>query len=106
MKTRFMIVAVIVIPAILVCVSAFARDPIKWSAPMNQYPNAWSPTAPPPTYYNPYGYQYPYANYGYGNPNAYYGYGGNYGAGYYQGTYQQPQQSGNTGNPYSYYYRQ
>ncbi|MGB6066271.1 MAG: hypothetical protein WBG50_15830 [Desulfomonilaceae bacterium] len=98
MKTRFRFVAIMMIPALLVCVSAFARDPIKWSAPMNQYPNAWSPTTPPPSY----GYQYPYANYGYGNPYAYYGYGGNYG-GYYQGNYQQPQQRGYTGNPYTYY---
>jgi len=63
---------------------------------MNEYPSSWYPTAPPPSYYNPYGYQYPYAGYGYG-------YGG-YGGGQYQGAYQQPQQRGFSGNPYNYNY--
>jgi hypothetical protein len=70
---------------------AFAQNPVKWSAPMNEYPNPWYPTAPPPSYYNPYGYyQNPYGYYGYGNR----GYGGYY------------QQGGFSGNPYYYYYGQ
>src|SRR5208283_3819179 len=99
MKRSFGFVAVIMIPAIFLCASVYGQDPIKWSAPMNEYPNSWYPSAaPPPSYYNPYGNQYPYAGYGYG-------YGGYYG-GNYQGAYQQPQQRGYSGNPYNYYYGQ
>jgi hypothetical protein len=94
MKRSFGFVAVILISVILLCASAYGRDPIKWSAPMNEYPNSWYPTPAPPSYYNSYGYQYPYAGYGYGG---YYG-------GQYQGAYQQPQQRGYTGNPYNYNY--
>lgn len=77
--------------------------PVKWSAPMSAYPRQWQPTAPPPTYYNPYGYSYPYAGYGHGGYpgyggyagyGAYYqGYGQGYGQGYPQGGYA-PNQSG------------
>jgi len=95
MRTRFGLIAVMLIPALFLCASASAQDPIKWSAPMNEYPSSWYPTAPPPpSYYNPYGYQYPG-----------YGYGGYYG-GNYQGANQQPQQRGYSGNPYNYYYGQ
>jgi len=60
---------VVVITGIIVLLSlpvpAPAETPVKWSAPMQEYPNAWAPTAPPPSYNNPWGYQYPY---GYGYP--------------------------------------
>lgn len=72
-----------------------AQDPVKWSAPMNEYPTQWNPTTAPPSYYNPYGYTYPYAGYGYG----YYG-------NQYQGGYQGNQYGGQTGNPYYGYYGQ
>ncbi len=94
MKRTFGFVAIILIPALFICASAWARDPVKWSAPMNEYPSSWYPTAPPPSYYNQYGNQYPYGSYGYGG---YYG-------GQYQGAYQQPQQRGFSGNPYNYNY--
>lgn len=78
---------------------ALAQDTIKWSAPMNHYPNPWTPTAPPPSYYNPWGYQYPYAAYGYG---PYWGgYYSNAYQGYRQGGYQRGQNPG-----YNYYYGQ
>lgn len=72
-----------------------AQDPVKWSAPMNEYPTQWSPTSAPPSYHNPYGYTYPYAAYGYG----YYG-------NQYQGGYQGNHNGGQTGNPYYGYYGQ
>ena len=78
---------------------ALAQDTIKWSAPMNHYPNPWTPTAPPPSYFNPWGYQYPYAAYGYGP----------YWGGYYPNSYQGYGQRGYQGgqNPaYNYYYGQ
>ncbi len=65
------------------------QDPIKWSAPMNEYPTQWNPTNAPPSYYNPYGYTYPYGAYGYG-------YQGNQYPGNYQGYYHGSQ----AGNPY------
>jgi len=76
-------------------------DPVKWSAPMNQYPNPWTPTAAPPNYYNnPYGYSY-YPS-GYAPYGVYPGYGA-------QGGNQAPQQGyypggGFSGNPYHPYY--
>jgi len=81
-----------------------SADPVKWSAPMNHYPNPWSPTAAPPNYQN----YYPYAAYGYGGYGAYPGYGyGGYGGygGYYQGGHSGAQQGGFSGNPYQYYYQ-
>ncbi|HMK34294.1 MAG TPA: hypothetical protein VK463_04445 [Desulfomonilaceae bacterium] len=76
----------------LFCSSCLAQDPVKWSAPMQHYPNQWNSTAPPPNYYgNQYGYQDPYANY-------WYGYGGYRNSG--------PPQPGFSGNPYQYYYGQ
>jgi hypothetical protein len=84
---------VIIASMLLVLWSAVAAvsEPIRWSAPMNEYPSQWYPTAPPPQYNNQYGYgnQYPYSGYGYGN------WGG------YQGG-----QGGFSGNPYYYYYGQ
>ncbi len=69
---------------------------VKWSVPMNEYPNQWYPTTPPPVY-NPYGYYYP----GYGYPGAYSGYGRQY-----QGVYGAYPQGGYSGNPYYYQYSQ
>jgi hypothetical protein len=97
MKRSFGFVAVILISIFVLCAAAYGRDPIKWSAPMNEYPSSWYPSAPPPSYYNSYGNQYPYAGYGYG------AYGGYYGGQQYQGDYQQ-QQRGFSGNPYNYNY--
>jgi hypothetical protein len=88
----------VLVVALLLAVAAFApawgsgQEPVKWSAPMDQYPSNWKPSTPPPNF-TPEGYQqYPY------DPNAYNGqarqgapgtwtdprYYGEYG-GYYQG---------------------
>ncbi|HTY25370.1 MAG TPA: hypothetical protein VMC85_19720 [Desulfomonilaceae bacterium] len=94
MFRRSLTAAVLVIVTLFFLGNAFAQ--VKWSAPINEYPNPWSPTAPPPVY-NPYGYYYPgYAGYG--------GYGG-YGR-YYQGGYYGYPQGGYSGNPYYYQYSQ
>jgi hypothetical protein len=99
----------IVMTAVAVCVLVLAgtgsiADPIKWSAPLSDYPTPWAPTPEPPNYYNPYGYRYPYGGYGYGATD-YYGYGG---YGYMGGypAYQGYQRRGFSGNPYMYYYGQ
>ena len=55
MKRSFWFVAVAIIPAIFLCASVYGSDPIKWSAPMNEYPNSWYPTAAPRSYYIPTG---------------------------------------------------
>jgi len=102
------VLSVAIISAILIlCVSAWANDPIKWSAPMNHYPNQWAATAEPPSYHNPYGYRYPYAGYGYGAYGGYdtHGFGSTGYAGYMQGNQGVPQQTF-SGNPYRYYYGQ
>ncbi len=101
--------SVAIISAILILsLSAWANEPIKWSAPMSAYPNQWAPTPQPPSYYNPYGYRYPYYGYGYGAYGGYdpYGFGspGYAGyAGYMQGGQGAPGQNF-SGNPYSSYY--
>ena len=83
-------VTIAVVLIILFSAAVAASEPLKWSAPMNQYPSQWYPSAPPPqNYNNPYGYQYPYSGYGYGN------------WGNYQGAY-----GGFSGNPYYNYYGQ
>ncbi|MGD9818761.1 MAG: hypothetical protein AB7V04_08665 [Desulfomonilaceae bacterium] len=96
MKIFWLIVATLVFLSGNIMVGdCIAQDPVKWSAPMNEYPSPWSPTNAPPSYYNPYGYNYPYAAYGYG----YYG-------NQYQGGYGANQYGGYTGNPYYGYYGQ
>jgi len=81
--------------AIILIVSVFSFSPVvaqvKWSGPMNEYPNKWYTTSPPPAYI-PNGYYYP----GYGS-----GDGGGYGR-YYQGGYGAYPQGGYSGNPYYY----
>ena len=76
---------------LLLCFCTVAvSEPTRWSAPMNEYPNQWYPSSPPPQYNNQYGYgyQYPYSGYGYGN-------------------WGNPQgNTGFSGNPYYYYYGQ
>lgn len=91
-RNLIFIVSLTLIGLLGLSLPTFAQEPVKWSAPMNAYPNPWTPTTAPPTQSNPYGYQYPYAAYGYGNAAAQ----------YYPGAYQ-PQYSG---NPYYYYYGQ
>ncbi|MGA8831961.1 MAG: hypothetical protein ACLQT6_11170 [Desulfomonilaceae bacterium] len=82
---------------VLVCGSGMAQDPIKWSAPMNNYPEQWSPTPAPPQYNQyGYGYSYPYAAYGYG------GYGQNQGYSYGYGAPSQQYGGQYSGNPYYY----
>ncbi|MFC1834630.1 hypothetical protein ACFL2Q_07845 [Thermodesulfobacteriota bacterium] len=101
---QIMVIVAIVSISCLLVTPGFC-EPVKWSAPMSAYPKQWSPTAPPPSYYNPYGYQYPYGAYGYGPQaayGAYPGYGAYGGHGYNQAAY-----SGrHTGNPYLRYYGQ
>ncbi|MGO9122237.1 MAG: hypothetical protein ACLQPD_32070, partial [Desulfomonilaceae bacterium] len=95
LKRRAFMVRRTILAAIILIVSVFFFSPVvaqvKWSVPMNEYPNQWYPTAPPPAY-NPYGYYYP----GYGS-----GYAGGYGR-YYQGGYGAYPQGGYSGNPYYY----
>lgn len=68
---------------------AGAASPVKWSAPMEHYPNQWAPAPAPQNYQNyPYGY---YPGYGADGSN-----GQNY-----QNNYQNYQ--GFSGNPYYYY---
>lgn len=97
MTRRLMTIILVSILAASVPVAASA-DPVKWSAPMNQYPNPWTPSAAPPNYYNnPYNYYYPsgYTPYG-----VYPGYGNQAPQqGYYPG-------GGFSGNPYNSYYGQ
>lgn len=112
MKRHLILLAAIIVPALIICVSASAADPLKWSAPMSQYPNQWSPSAAPPqqqyygypqyNYADPYGYgAYGYGGYGYGG----YGYGGNYGPhpGFPRPGYRQFNRGQVSGNSYSYY---
>ncbi len=69
-----------IIAVLLLSFPAFADEPVKWSAPIHAYPKPWNPTQAPPTWNNPYGYNYPYARFGYGPY---------WGGGYYQGGYPQ-----------------
>gem|GEM_PF-534365 len=109
MKNALVIVCALLAATLLVHESATAADPVKWSAPMSQYPTQWTPTTPPPAY-NPQAYQYPYGyGAGYQGYGSLYGYGGAYPSGYtgavpagYNG-YPAGQYSG---NPYYGYYGQ
>ncbi|MCL5124557.1 MAG: hypothetical protein M1511_08690 [Deltaproteobacteria bacterium] len=82
--------------AVMCCSLCMGQDPIKWSAPMNNYPEQWAPTPAPPQY-NQYGY-YPYGAYGYG------GYGQNQGYSYGYGAPSQQYGGQYSGNPYYYGY--
>ena len=92
MVRKFALAATVVMGIVFLFGPAVAQ--VKWSVPMNEYPNQWYPTAPPPVY-NPYGYYYP----GYGYAGAYGGYGRNY-----QGAYGSFPQGGYSGNPHYYQY--
>jgi len=96
MRVKSLPVLFLAIAFSCLAVTSEAQDPVKWSAPMNEYPNPWYPTpAPPPSQYYPWGY---YGGYG--------GYYPGYYPGYYQGGYQgYGGQQGYSGNPY-YYYQQ
>lgn len=100
MRQFLAVVSAVLAIVLIVHVAQAADEPIKWSAPMQQYPNSWSPTAPPaPYYYYPYGYNYSGGAYGYGT------YGGPWGhAGQYQYPYGYQQRGGFSGNPYHSYY--
>ncbi len=93
MYNRLLFICSALLVVSLVCGMVYAQDPVKWSAPADQYPEQWSPTPAPPVY-DPYGYFQGAYGGGYGQNHAYsYGYGmpnQNYGAGYY------------SGNPYYY----
>ncbi|MCX5862810.1 MAG: hypothetical protein WCG29_13160 [Desulfomonile sp.] len=96
MKLGLILTTAMIVSALCLCAAFAVEDPVKWSAPIDQYPSQWSPTSPPPAYYSPYGYQYDHP-YGYGQYGGQWGYGGNY-----QGS-QRPAQQGPYGNPYYYY---
>lgn len=99
MGKRFFFTCGVFLLLILFCNTIMAQDPIKWSAPMNHYPEQWSPTPAPPQY-NPYGYSYyPYGAYGYG------GYGQNQAYSYGYGAPAQQYGGQYSGNPYYYYGR-
>jgi hypothetical protein len=91
MIKKFALAATVLMSIVFLFGPAVAQ--VKWSAPMNQYPNQWYPTAPPPQY-NPYGYYYPG-----------YGYAGAYGR-QYQGVHGSYPQGAYSGNPYYYQYSQ
>lgn len=111
MRGNHILAVAAVLGLLCLCAPVSAQEPVKWSAPMHLYPNPWTPTAPPPSFYNPYGYRYPYAAYGYGaygyNPGYYQGYSpGQYG-GAYQGRQPGQYQGGQSGaanQHYNYYY--
>ena len=88
-QCRLLILAMILVLVSGLCAMA---APVKWSAPMSAYPRPWQPTTPPPTTYNPYNYQYPYAGYGYGGYAGYGAYYQGYGQNYQQGSYNPNQQ--------------
>ena len=96
MTRRLIMTASMIMTALFLTGALAADDPVKWSAPMDHYPSQWAPSSPPPTYYNPYGYQYSYDPYGYGPSGGNWGYSGNY-----QGSQSQVQQ-GFSGNPHHY----
>jgi len=98
MRESLMIAFLTLFCLVLAVGGVMAQDPVKWSAPMNQYPEQWSPSPAPPQY-NPYGYSYyPYGAYGYGGDgqNQAYSYGYPAPAQQYGGAY--------SGNPYYGYY--
>jgi hypothetical protein len=92
MRKISVLAGLMILAGLFVCGPAIGNDTVKWSAPMEHYPNPWTPTTAPPVY-NPYGYD----AYGYGA----YGYGG-----YYQQGQQGYQRGGYSGNPYYGYYGQ
>ncbi len=95
-RLRILGMAVFMITLLSYNLSA-AQDPVKWSAPMTQYPNQWSPTTAPPQYAYPYVYNQSAYPPGYG-AEGYWGYGTQY-PGYYGRA-----QQGYSGNPYHHYY--
>lgn len=99
MRKIHILILVGMISALCLTITTSVHSQVKWSAPMQSYPNQWSPTAAPPSYNNPYGYQYPYADYGYG---PYQGYPP--GTEAYQGQVPNQQGYGFSGNPYYYNY--
>ena len=107
MRRLLLLCVVAATTILLTSTPSWANEPVKWSAPMNHYPNQWVPTAEPPRYYNPYGYRNPYYGYGYG-----YGYGsqydhygyGSWGRAAAGQRYQTDPQQGYSGNPYNNYY--
>ncbi len=95
MRQHLTVLSAFVVLLLIAQIAYAADEPIKWSAPMQYYPNQWSPTAPPPPYfYYPNGYGYQGGSFGYGT------YGGSWG---YTGQYQVPsayQRQNFSGNPY------
>jgi len=99
MRQYLTVLLAIIVMFLFVQISHAAEEPIKWSAPMQSYPNQWSPTAPPsPYYYYPNGYGYTGGAFGYGT----YGGSWNY-SGQHQNTYGYQQQNF-SGNPYHSYH--
>jgi hypothetical protein len=99
MSARYVCAGACLILFLCSALPAAAASPVKWSAPLSHYPNPWTPTTPPPSMNNPYGYNYPYAQYGYGP------YGQAYQGGQqnYTGAWPQGGHFGQ-GNPYYNYY--
>ena len=96
MRRSSALIVFILIALTLVAGRAFAEDPIRWSAPMSAYPHRWTPSQPPPAYYNQYGNQYPYAGTWPGYGQAGYQPYGNQNQGW---TQQNPQTQPNAQNP-------
>lgn len=99
MKQYLIALSALIVVFLFTQITNAADEPIKWSAPMQYYPNQWSPTAPPPPYYYyPNGYGYSAGAYGYGTYGGSWAYPG-------QNQYSYPYQRQNfSGNPYHSYY--
>jgi len=100
MRRLLVMITVFTILAVFSSLLVWASEPVKWSAPMNEYPTQWVPAPQPPSYYNMYGYRYPYAAYGGYDVYGYGTFGRYYGGypGYAQG------RQGYYGYPYGYSY--
>jgi hypothetical protein len=59
MRRRYGSIVLAFVAALALHGIACANEPIKWSAPLSAYPNAWAQTTPPPAYVNQYANQYP-----------------------------------------------
>jgi hypothetical protein len=106
MPLRYLFAITAVSLALSLPIAVSAQAPVKWSAPIHEYPNPWQPTQAPPQHSAWGGGYQPFNNYGYGQWGAPYqaGHSGgqaNHYPGQYPGYY-----SGFSGNPYQYFYGQ
>jgi hypothetical protein len=97
MAGRLVLIGLTLTVFAVLCGLSPAEEPVKWSLPMNNYPNQWAPSTPPPEP-NQYGGQNPQGDYWNG-----YGYQGSpQPQTTYPGWYQPQTGAGFSGNPYYY----